>query len=207
MNLYKIGRKSIPILLKATSPEGETKMFTSIHDAAKELGFSKHGVGKAFHKKRNRIGEYELEWLEHEPDVDAKLDDPEAAKGIERLKKTYTQTICTYCGKPLTPNDRVKNGFGIYQIDEKTGHLMEYHEVNSIYKGNKLTGLSVSSLKNAANKGNVLITRRRDKQRFILSWQSIHERCFQIRKEKRWLETRRKVREEVERKKLEEEAL
>ena len=81
------------------------------------------------------------------------------------------------------------------QIDGKIGHLMEYHEVNSIYEGNKLTGLSVSSLKNAANKGNVLITRRRDKQRFILSWQSIHERCFQIRKEERWLETRRKVRE------------
>ena len=192
-----MGRKSTPILLKATSPEGETKTFTSIGEAAKELGFSERGVGKAFHEKRNRIGEYELEWLEPEPDVDTKLDDPEAAKGIERLKKTYTQTVCTYCGKPLTREDRVKNGFGIYKIDEKTGHLTEYHEVNSIYEGNKLTGLSVSSLKNAANKRNILITRRRDKQRFILSWQSIHERCFQIRKEERWLETRRKVREGV----------
>ena len=165
-----MGRKSIPILLKATSPEGETKTFTSIGEADKELGFSERGVGKAFHEKRNRIGEYELEWLEPELDVDAKLDvHPKAAKGIERLKKTYTQTVCTYCGKPLTHEDRVKNGFGIYKIDEKTGHLKEYHEVNSIYKGNKLTGLSVSSLKNVANKGNVLITRRRDKQRFILS--------------------------------------
>ena len=107
-----MGRKCIPILLKATSPEGETKTFTSTGEAAKELGFSKHGVGKAFHKKRNRIGEYELEWLEPKQDVDAKLDDPEAAKGIERLKKTYTQTICMYCGKPLTHKDRVKNGFG-----------------------------------------------------------------------------------------------
>ena len=192
-----MGRKSIPILLKATSPEGETKTFTSIGEAAKELGFSKHGVGKVFHERRHRIGEYELEWLEPELDVHPKLDDPEAAKGIERLKKMYTQTLCTYCGKPLTREDRVKNGFGIYKIDEKTGYLMEYHEINSIYEGNKLTGLSVSSPKNAANKGNVLITRRRDKQRFILSWQSIHERCFQIRKEERWLETRRKVREGV----------
>ena len=111
-----MGRKSIPILLKATSPEGETKMFTSISEAAKELGFSEHEVGKAFHKQRNRIGEYELEWLE--PDVDPKLDvHPEAAKGIERLKKTFTQIVCTYCGKPLTREDRVKNGFGIYKID------------------------------------------------------------------------------------------
>ena len=56
-----MGRKSIPILLKASSPEGETKTFTSIGEAAKELGFSERGVGKAFHEKRNRIGEYELE--------------------------------------------------------------------------------------------------------------------------------------------------
>ena len=81
-----MGRKSIPILLKARSPKGEPKTFTSIGEAAKELVFSERGVGKAFHKKRNRIGGYELEWLETELDVDAKLDDPEAAKGIERLK-------------------------------------------------------------------------------------------------------------------------
>ena len=92
-----MGRKSIPILLKATSPEDETKTFTSIGEAAKELGFSEHGVGKAFHEKRNRIGEYELEWLEPEPDID-----PEAAVRIERLKKTFTRTVCVYCNKPLT---------------------------------------------------------------------------------------------------------
>ena len=46
-----MGRKSIPILLKATSPEGETKTFTSISEAVKELGFSERGVGKAFHEK------------------------------------------------------------------------------------------------------------------------------------------------------------
>ena len=159
-----MGRKSIPILLEATSPEGETKTFTSIGEATKELGFSEPGVGKAFHKKRDRIGEYELEWLEPKVEIDTKLDDSIIAKRIEILKKTYTQPACTYCGMPLTREDRVKNGFGIYEIDKKTGHIKRYHEVNTIYKGNKLTGLSVSSLKNAADKGNVIITRRRDKQ-------------------------------------------
>ena len=143
-----MGRKSIPILLKATSPEGETKTCTSISEAVKELGFSECGVGKAFHEKRNRIGEYELEWLEPEPDVDPKLDvHPGAAKRIERLKKTFTQILCTYCGRQLTREERVKNGFGIYKLNEKTGHLIEEHETNSIYDGNKITGLSVSSLK------------------------------------------------------------
>ena len=41
-----MGRKSIPILLKATSPEGETETFTSIGEAAKELRFGKRGVVK-----------------------------------------------------------------------------------------------------------------------------------------------------------------
>ena len=114
--------------------------------AAKELGFSERGVGKAFHEKRNRIGEYELEWLESELNVHPKLDvHPGAAKRIERLKKTFTQIVCTYCGRQLTREERVKNGFGIYKLNEKTGHLMEEHEVNSIYEGNKITGLSVTA--------------------------------------------------------------
>ena len=159
-------------------------------------------------KKRNRIGEYELEWLEPELDVHPKLDvHPGAAKRIERLKKTFTQIVCTYCGRQLTREDRVRDGFGISKLDEKSGHLTEDHDVNSVYEAHKITGLSVSSLKNAADKGNAIITRRKDKQRFALYWRSIHERCFQIRNEERWLEMRRKIREEAERKKLEEEAL
>ena len=196
-----MGRKSIPILLKATSPEGKTKTLTSIGEAARELGFSERGIGKAFHKKKNIIGEYELEWLEPEAKEDIKLDDSVIAKRIERLKKSYNQPTCIYCGKPMMCEERVKNGFGIYEIDEKTGHIKTFQEVKFIYEGNKLTGLSTRAVRNAADKGNIMITRRKDKQRFILSWQTIHEWCFQKRKEERWLETRRQVREEVERKK------
>ena len=152
-------RKSIPILLKATSPEGQTKTFTSIGETAKELGFSERGAGKAFHEKRNRICEYELEWLEPEPDVD-----PEAAVRIERLKKMFTRPVCIYCNKQLTREDRVKDGFGISKLNEKTGYPMKDHEVKSIYEAHKLTGLSVSSLINAVGRGNAIITRRKGKQ-------------------------------------------
>ena len=93
---------------------------------------------------------------------------------MERLKKTFTRTVCIYCNEPLTHEDRVKNGFGISELSEKTGYPIEDHEVNSIYEAHKITGLSASSLKNAADKGNAIITRRKDKQRFILYWQSIH---------------------------------
>ena len=126
---------------------------------------------------------------------------PSAAARIEGLKRALTQTVCIYCGGPLTREDRVRYGFGISKLDEKTGHLTEDHDVNSIYEAHKITGLSVSSLKNAVDKGNAMVPRRKDKQRCALYWRSIHERCFQIRKEERWLEIRRKIREEVERKK------
>ena len=88
-------------------------------------------------KKRNRIGGYELEWLEPEPDVH-----PKAAARIEM----FTRTVCIYCGGPLTREDRVNNGFGMSKLSEKTRYPIEGHEVNSIYEANKITGLSVSSL-------------------------------------------------------------
>ena len=97
--------------------------------------------------------------MEPEPDVD-----PEAAVRIEILKKTFTRTVCVYCNKPLTREDRVKDGLGISKLNEKTGYPMEDHEVKSIYEAHRLTGLSVSSLINAADKGNAIITRRKGKQ-------------------------------------------
>ena len=105
--------------------------------------------------------------------------------------------MCIYCGKPMTCKDRAKNGFGIYEIDEKTGHIKTFNEAKTIYDANKLTRISTRALRNAADKGNPMITRRRDKKKLILSWQAIHEWCFQDRKEERWLETRRKVRERI----------
>ena len=198
-----MGRTPIPILLKATSPEGETRTFTSIGEAAKELGFSEREVGRAFHKKRNRIGDYELEWLEPEPESEPAAN-PEAVARIGRMKKMFTHPICSYCNKPLTREDRVEDGFDISRLDEKIGYLMEDYYVKSLYNTHKLTGLSLCSLINAVDKGNVMITRRKDKQRFMLGWQSIHDRCFELRKEERRLEVRKRIKEEVERKKEEE---
>ena len=79
LNLYKMGgRKLIPILLKATSPEGETRIFDSIREAARELGFSERGVGRAFHTKRSRIEDYELEWLEPKVKPKPKIEKPKS---------------------------------------------------------------------------------------------------------------------------------
>ena len=57
-----MGRKSIPILLKATSPEGETKTFISIGEAAKELGLSERGVDKVKHFMKKEIELVNMSW-------------------------------------------------------------------------------------------------------------------------------------------------
>ena len=44
--------------------EGEVKFFETIKEASKGLGFSEHGIGKAYHTGRNRIGEYKLYMLD-----------------------------------------------------------------------------------------------------------------------------------------------
>ena len=59
-------------------------------------------------KKEIELVNNELEWLEPKPNVD-----PEAAVRIERLKKTFTRTVCVYCNKTLTREDRVEDGFSI----------------------------------------------------------------------------------------------
>ena len=117
-----MGRKSIPILLKATSPEGETKTFTSIGEAAKELGFSEHGVGKAYHAKRNRIGEYELEWLEPEPKPVPEL----VPKSKFAMIKESKIINCSICGQPLTAKDRMDDRcFVMEDLDSKGNSMLK----------------------------------------------------------------------------------
>ena len=112
-----MGRKPIPIKLKASSSEGETKTFTSIPETASGLGFSERGVRKAYHKGRSRIGEYQVEWLEPEVETEPEEElDPKAVGRIERTKKALDEPNCSYCGKPLTRNDRVENGFRIIRM-------------------------------------------------------------------------------------------
>ena len=65
-----------------------------------------------------------------------------------------------------------------------------------MYQARKVTGVSLCSLINAAEKGNFKITRRRDKKKFFISWGVIHDKCFEIRKMKRKEEEREKDLEE-----------
>ena len=171
-----MGRKGIKINLKSISPEGEVKYFKSIPEAAEGLGFSERGVRKAYHSKRDRIGEYQLEWL--------KVHDP--AETMKRMAESRIRINCIYCGHKLTRADRIDEGFSIMKMSEQTGNPIEYTFVKSLYEARKVSELSLATLINAAEKGNVILTRRRDKQKFILCWNPIHGSCFEARWEERW---------------------
>ena len=108
-------------------------MFTSIGEAARELGFSERGVGRAFHKKRNRIGDYELEWLE--PKLERK---PE----VERLREEKTLD-CWICGMPLDHRDRVDGNYIVLEkLDADTGIVIDESFPKTLYEASRLSELS-----------------------------------------------------------------
>ena len=85
---------------------------------------------------------------------------------------------------PLTKEDRISDGFYIFRLNDK-GQIIDEHSVTSFYDTNKLTGLTYPALINAAEKGNISITRRRDKTKFLIRWGRIHDIFFEVRRDRR----------------------
>ena len=192
------GRKPILINLKATSPDGEVRFFRSIKDATRELGFSERGVGRAYHDGRNRIGQYELEWLEPEPVEEPPKIKPrrkarnttgEIKKKVEeKMNKAKEENVrrrmvlkCTFCGKELDGKD-ISDYFIMEELDS-LGNSTDLKTYKSLYEASQNTGISLNAFRNARDKGNTAIVRRRDKTPFRISWSSIHPKCFEAKKE------------------------
>ena len=189
------GRKPILINLKATAPSGDVKFFNSFPEAAREMGFSEYGVRKAYYSKRNRIGEYKLEWLE--PILKEKKEEPKRKRKpkpktkIDKIKGGRAIN-CFICEKPLTGKDRMDlDSFSFEELNDK-GKEASTISPSSLYEASKKTGLSLGALRNARDTGNTLLTRRRDKKKFRVYWGASHDACFQARKEKRREEEREK---------------
>ena len=177
-----MGRKGITINLISTSPEGEVRTFKSIPEAARQLGFSEVGFRNVYYAKRDRIGEYQLEWLKPELEPGEKV--PEVLERIKRCKERLDKPNCVYCNRELTRKDRADECFSILDLG-KDGNLKGMQNFASLYQASKVTGLSLCSVINAAEKGNFKITRRKDKKEFLISWGVIHDDCFELKKAKR----------------------
>ena len=168
------GRKPKPINLKSTSPEGVVRTFKSIPEAARELGFSEAAVKKAKYSNRNRIGEYQLEWLEPKPEKPA-------FNRLEKVKSDKTNN-CFICGEPLEYSDKMDH-FSIEELTRKE-EIIQTHYPGSFYRASQISGISWNALKNGRDKGNRIGYRRKDKMPFELGWGTSHLPCFEERRRK-----------------------
>ena len=162
------GRKPTLINLKSTSPEGVVKTFKSIPEAARKLGFSEAAVKKAKYSNRNRIGEYQLEWLETL--LEPKPEKP-AFNRLERVKSNETKN-CFICEEPLETEDKMDH-FSIEELTRKE-EIIQTHYPGSLYRASQISGISWNALKNVRDKGNRIVYRRKDKMPFELGWGTSH---------------------------------
>ena len=168
------GKKPTLINLKSTSPEGVVRTFKSIPEAARELGFSEAAVKKAKYSNRNRIGEYQLEWLEPKPEKPA-------FNRLERVKSNKTKNCFIY-GEPLETKDKMDH-FSNEELNSK-GEIIQTHYPGSLYRAAQISGISWNALKNARDKGNRIVYRRADKRPFELGRGTSHLPCFEERRRK-----------------------
>ena len=105
---------------------------------------------------------------------------------------------CTFCGKELDGKDT--SDYFIMEELDSSGNSVDLKTYKSLYEASQRTGISLGALRNARDKGNTLIIRRRDKVPFRLSWSNIHPRCFEAKKNLERSEERKRERlEETER--------
>ena len=106
---------------------------------------------------------------------------------------------CTFCGKELDGKD-ISDYFIMEELDS-SGDSIDLRTYKSLYEASQDTKISLGTFRNARDKGNTLIVRRRDKVPFRISWSDIHPNCFKVKKEIDRSEEREKERlEEASRK-------
>ena len=131
------GRKPTPVNLKSTSPEGVVRTFKSIPEAARELEFSEAAVKKAKYSKRNRIGEYQLEWLE--TPLEPKPEKPE----FNRLKKMKSnKKNCFICEEPLETEDKMDHS-SIEELNSK-GEIIQTRRAEEGLKSRQINHADIS---------------------------------------------------------------
>ena len=184
----KMVRKVTNILLKVTSQDNKKfsspVTFRTFSDAVEVLGFTQQGIGKAYRSKKssmkNSSGKYDFEWLEPEEEKqEPKPKTPKRKLKLGPIKDSKTLN-CFICEKPLSYEDRVKDG-NMVEMLNKDGKVIYNKYYDSIYHIHKGTGLCRNTLIYAANRGNNIIVRG-DGVIFKVWWNTSHLNCFEKRK-------------------------
>ena len=160
------GRKPIAINLKSTSPEGEVKFL------------------KPFAKQ-----------LENWDSVSVELEKPETDSNPEpkpnpKPEKTLN---CWICNQELNPKHRMDSRCLELEELDGDGNAIDSFLNETLYKASKISGLSLNALRNARDKGNRLLVRRRDKKQFRITWCTSYDACFKARREKEREEERKRI--------------
>ena len=209
----KMVRKATNILLRVTSENNErfssTVIFKTFSNAAKALGFTEQGIGKAYRSKKssmkNSSGKYDFEWLEQEESKQEPKQEssPKPKPGTEPkrnlklgLVKDSKTLNCFICEEPLTYEDRVRDGNTVEMLN-KDGDVIRHTYYDSIYHIHKGTRICRNALIYAANRGNDIIVRG-DGAIFKVWWHNSHSDCFEKRKKDKLLGRRKKEQQEWE---------
>ena len=86
-------------------------------------------------------------------------------------------------GRDLRKEDKM-NYFALSQMDKK-GKSVSNKNYKTLNEASKDTGISMGTLKNARDKMNDFVIRRKDNVPFQIYWANIHMDCFQAKKENR----------------------
>ena len=163
-------RKATNILLRVTSENNEKfsspVIFKTFSDAAKVLGLTKQGIGKAYRSKKssmkNSSGKYDFKWLEQEPKQEPNPKPKPGTAPKRNLKlglvKDSKTVNCFICEEPLTYEDRVRDGNTVEMLN-KDGEVIHSTYYDSIYHIHKGMRICRNALIYTTNHGNDIIVR------------------------------------------------
>ena len=98
--------------------------------------------------------------------------------------------------QPLEPKHRMDSRCLVLEELDDDGNEINSWFPETLYRASKISGLSLNALRNARDKGNRLLVRRRDKKKFKITWCTSHDACFKARREKEREEEQKKDLEE-----------
>ena len=101
---------------------------------------------------------------------------------------------CTFCGKELDGKD-ISDNFIMEELDS-SGNSIDLKTYKSLYETSQNTGISLNAFRNAKDKGNTVILRRRDKPPLEYHGQTFIQNALKLRRNR---EIRRKRKREIER--------
>ena len=158
-----MGRNPIKIELTVTSSDDDRfakpKTFYSIPKAAVATGFSERGIRSSYHSEETSMkkgsGEvYMLEWRE-----------PFVRKDPKK---------CVRCSETLSFKDKSRQFYMNEEDDEDI-----FLEFRSLYTATRKTGISICALRNACEKTNETITRRKfEPIKYEIIWDGLCKNCF-----------------------------